>query len=331
MIVVAYKLHYVLVRENVFKVAEDGAAVMLSDLLAREQAVYEIGGVRLGGRPGELPTVLCGSMFYHKHRIVRDHRKGLFDREEAERLIKVQEEWSDRTGVPCMVDVVGETGEALSRYLDFVASVTDSPMLLNGTMAQARLEAARYASEVGLLDRVVYTSVNYTVTDAELMGLRELGVKCAIVQTFNPRDPRPQGALKLLLDEGGLLGAVKGAGVEKVLLMPTVLDVPGVGLAVDTLRLLKAELGLPSGIAPCGVVGYWRRTKELGRRFKWMGFASAMAAAQLAGADFIIYGSIRKAPEAFPVCALVDVMIAYAARFYGVRPLTKRHPIYVFA
>jgi len=308
--------------------------MLIMDLLTKEQTIYEIGGVKIGGKPGELPTVLCGSMFYHKHKIVYDHKKGLFDRGKAEKLIKVQEEWSDRTGNPCIVDVMGETGEALIKYLDFVASVTDSPILLNGHTAEVRLEATKFAKECGLLDRIVYTSINYTVSKHELDAIREFGVKCVMIQTFNPRDPRPRGSLKLLLgtsERGGLLNKVREANVEKVLLLPSVLDVPSIGIAIDSIRLLKVKLGLPSGTAPCSVVGYWRRTKELGTKFKWMGFANSLALSQLAGADFLIYGSIRKAPEIFPTCAMVDLIIAYIARFYGVRPLTKRHPIYVFS
>ena len=288
----------------------------------------------MGGKPGELPTVLCGSMFYHKHKIVYDHRRGIFDKEKAEELIKTQEEWSDRTGNPCFVDVMGETEEALIKYLDFVSSVTDSPMLLNGHTAEVRIKAAKYAKECGLFDRIVYTSINYTVSRDELNFLRELGVKCVMIQTFNPRDPRPIGSLKLLLGtehKRGLLAEVRESGVEKVLLLPSVLDVPSIGIAIDSIRLLKVKLKLPTGTAPCSVIGYWRRTKELKTTFKWMGIASSLALSQLAGADFIIYGSIRKAPEVFPICAMNDLIIAYIARFYGIKPLTKKHPIHVFS
>jgi tetrahydromethanopterin S-methyltransferase subunit H len=29
-----------------------------------EQKIFDIGGVKFGGQPGEVPTVLIGSMFY---------------------------------------------------------------------------------------------------------------------------------------------------------------------------------------------------------------------------------------------------------------------------
>ena len=70
---------------------------------------FEIGNVKIGGNHGQVPTVLIGSIFYNKHYIVKDEVKGEFDRQEAERLIKQQEEFSDKTGNPHMIDVVGAT------------------------------------------------------------------------------------------------------------------------------------------------------------------------------------------------------------------------------
>jgi len=52
--------------------------------------------------------VLIGSLFHEGHKIVEDRKLGLFDRRRAERLIRVQEEMSEKTGLPCMLDVVAE-------------------------------------------------------------------------------------------------------------------------------------------------------------------------------------------------------------------------------
>ncbi|MGB4679462.1 MAG: tetrahydromethanopterin S-methyltransferase subunit H, partial [Methanothrix sp.] len=34
------------------------------------QSIVNVAGVRFGGQPGLLPTVLCGTIFYQGHRIV---------------------------------------------------------------------------------------------------------------------------------------------------------------------------------------------------------------------------------------------------------------------
>jgi len=41
----------------------------------KEQNIFDIAGVKIGGQPGQLPTVLIGSIFYHKHKIVIDEKK----------------------------------------------------------------------------------------------------------------------------------------------------------------------------------------------------------------------------------------------------------------
>ncbi|MEM5818410.1 MAG: tetrahydromethanopterin S-methyltransferase subunit H, partial [Desulfitobacterium hafniense] len=40
-----------------------------------QQHVYDINGVKVGGQPGEYPTVLIGSIFYRGHKIVSDGQK----------------------------------------------------------------------------------------------------------------------------------------------------------------------------------------------------------------------------------------------------------------
>ena len=91
----------------------------------KEQKIFEIGDIKIGGQLGELPTVLIGSLFHEGHKIVKDRKLGIFDKRRAERLIKVQEEMSEKTGVPCMLDVVAENPEVLIKYIDFVSEVTE--------------------------------------------------------------------------------------------------------------------------------------------------------------------------------------------------------------
>jgi len=58
----------------------------------REQMVIEIAGRKFGGQPGEYPTGLSGTIFYARHKIVEDERKGIFDKSAAEDLINKQAE-----------------------------------------------------------------------------------------------------------------------------------------------------------------------------------------------------------------------------------------------
>lgn len=297
----------------------------------KEQKVFEIGDVKIGGQPGELPTVLIGSIFHEGHKIVKDRRRGIFDKRKAERLIKVQEEMSEKTGVPCMLDVAAENPEALIKYIDFVSEVTEVPSLINGPDMSVRIATANHTVELGLQEKVVYNSINYMLRDEEINAIRETGLKAAIVQAFNPRNPRPEGMISILegdAEREGLLEGVSRAGIEKPLILMPVLDVPSIGSGAQGIYLAKEEFGIPTGTAPIGVVGGWNRIEELGRYAKKACRASAAAIGQVMGADFIIYGSVAKASDIFPACAMIDAIIAYNARNYGTKPLTERHPLY---
>ncbi|MBU4032698.1 MAG: tetrahydromethanopterin S-methyltransferase subunit H, partial [Candidatus Thermoplasmatota archaeon] len=66
-----------------------------------EQRILELGDIRLGGQPGELPTVLFGTAFYGKKFKSMDPEAV----DEARKLIRAQEEMSQLTGNPAVVDV----------------------------------------------------------------------------------------------------------------------------------------------------------------------------------------------------------------------------------
>ena len=51
----------------------------------RKQETCEIAGVKVGGQPGENPTVLVGTIFYEGQKIVEDPVKGFFDRRKVRR------------------------------------------------------------------------------------------------------------------------------------------------------------------------------------------------------------------------------------------------------
>lgn len=285
----------------------------------------KIGNVMVGGKPGELPTVLVGSIFHEGHKIVKDRRLGIFDKKKALQLIRVQDEMSEKTGVPCMVDVVAETSDTLIKYLDFVAEATEAPFLINGPSASVRIAAAKHIVEVGLQDRAVYNSINYTLNEKEIEAIKEIGIKSSIVQAFNPKNALPDGMISILEK---LLGDVYKAGVEKPLILTPVLDVPSIGFASEGILMVKERFGLPAGTAPVGVIGKWRRILDYGLEAKKICRGGAIAVAQLMGADFIIYGSIAKAKTVFPVTAMIDAIIAYKARRFGIKPIVKNHPIY---
>jgi tetrahydromethanopterin S-methyltransferase subunit H len=291
----------------------------------RPQRFFEIGDIKIGGQPGELPTVLIGSIFHIGHKIVKDRQSGIFDKSKAEHLIKVQEEMSEKTGIPCMLDIVGENSGALAKYIEFVSNVSDAPILINGPNSSVRCAATDFSIRIGLKDKIIYNSINYTLGSLEIESLKKLGIEKAIVQAFNPRNTRPEGMIPILKE---LIAGSIEAGIKRPLLFTPVLDVPSIGYGAYGIKLVKEEFGMPTGTAPIGVVGQWIMNKKQFPNQKKSCRAGAVTLAQSMGADFIIYGSLSKAKDIFPVCSMNDAIIAYNAKNFKVKPLTKKHPLY---
>jgi tetrahydromethanopterin S-methyltransferase subunit H len=297
-------------------------------MFERESQVFQIGSVKIGGKSSQVPTVLIGSIFYNKHHIVKDELKGEFDREEAERLIKRQEEYSDKTGNPHMLDVVGATTEALSRFLDFVSGVTQAPILLDGVSTAVRIAGLDYIRDSGLKDRVVYNSLSPEYKPEELQKIGEVGMKSAILLAFNTREFTSQGRVKAIRD---LLPVASKAGIEKPLIDTAVIDIPSLGMACRAIHELKKEFGLPVGSGAHNAIGTWRGLKKkMGAQATASSMAAACAITIAAGANFVLYGPIESADQMFPAVAMVDAAYAQLAMEEGTMPDPK-HPIFRIA
>ena len=111
----------------------------------KEQVVFDFAGVKMGGQPGEYPTVLAGTIFYGGHNIISDELTGDFDKSRAETLVNDMVEMSDVTGNPCIVQVFGQTEEAIVKYIEYIGDICDKPFLIDSTSGDARVAGAQYA------------------------------------------------------------------------------------------------------------------------------------------------------------------------------------------
>jgi tetrahydromethanopterin S-methyltransferase subunit H len=147
-------------------------------IFSKEQQVFKIGKVTIGGQPGQNPPALIGSIFYKNHKIVEDDKTGIFDKDQAETLINIQDEWADKTGIPAILDVVGEYPEALIKYIEFITSLTDTPLLMDGATGNVRTPVCQHLKEVGLAgDQIIYNSIDYYSDDSELTAIKDAGLK----------------------------------------------------------------------------------------------------------------------------------------------------------
>lgn len=296
----------------------------------KEQKIYDIAGLKIGGQPGEYPTVLIGSIFYGGHKIVENAEKGIFNKQRAEELISKQEEMSDVTGIPCILDVVGEHPDALMKYIDFVSETTDAPFLLDGVEAGVRMQALRHAVNAGLRDRIVYNSISKNTKEEEIKAIRDSKIKTAIVSAFSD-DPSPEGKVNLLNQipgKKGLLELAKEAGVIQPLIDTAVLDIPSIGLSSMAIQLVKHQFGIPVGCGPANGMSLWTKAR-ISKEFYKLCEASAMLFAQSFGADFILYGPIESANTVFPAVATFDGILAYTAKWVvKTKPKTMEHPLF---
>jgi tetrahydromethanopterin S-methyltransferase subunit H len=293
---------------------------------AARQRVVQVGGVNIGGIPGERPVVLVGTVFYRGHRVITNEGTSAFNKDEAEALINVQDEFSEKTGNPSMIDIVGTSSEILNKELDFVTTTTDAPVLIDSPSMDVRLEGIRHAKEVGLIERVVYNSIVPNSKPEELRALKELELKSSILLSYNPDDPftvraRMDGARKLLSMSDQI-------GIDKPLIDTCVLDVPTLGVACRTLWNIKNETGFPVGAGTHNAVATWRGLKKkLGKYAVEHCTVAAAVTSVNAGADFVLYGPIEYAKSVFPAVAMVDVSYGQLTFEQGKRPVAG-HPFF---
>jgi tetrahydromethanopterin S-methyltransferase subunit H len=277
-----------------------------------QQKTFEIGKVKVGGQPGENPPVLIGSIFYHGHKIVKDEKTGEFNREEAERLIKLQEEYSDKTGNPSLLDVVAATENAMCRFIDFVADVTEVPFLIDSPSAHVKIAGVRHAKEVGIEKRVIYNSILPESKPEEIEGLTESRIESAIVLAYKSGVMTSDARVKALKE---LLPKIEKVGITKPLLDTFVIDIPSLSLACRAVLTLKSELGLPCGCGAHNAIATWGGLKTRLGTEAVKPCAIAVNVTPIAlGADFILYGPIEDCKYMFPAVYVINTSYKYLKR-----------------
>ena len=290
-----------------------------------EQKVYDIAGVKVGGRPGENPTVLICSMFFRGHKIVSDPDKGVFDKQKAKALLDSEEELSQQTGNLRIIDVIGDTGESLINYIEWVAANTTSPILVDSALPKARMETIRHFANTEIIPRLIYNSMEAHYREEEMECIKECGIKSAVVLPLATKAIKPKDRMKLLKED--MAPAAERAGLEGLLVDLGVLDIPSVGWTTQAIREVKENLGYPCGCAPSNAIYLWKKLRDRGTP-AFEAAASLVYGLPLCwGGDFIFYGPTRNAPWVYPAFAAVDAMMAYGATNFGMR-IDSGHPLY---
>lgn len=277
-----------------------------------DQRVCSIGGLNVGGQPGEHPPLLIGNMFQKGDALLESRREGRFDREAAVERIREAERVSRETGVPCMIAMVANSEDEMKGYIDFFTRFTDMPFAIDIWQQKTRLAAARYVAELGLQERVLYNSI--TPWDEDIEGqvseLRALGIKHVALQVFDTGDKGPGGRVASLRR---MLPMVDKGNFESILVDTAVMNLPATAFSLAANHLIKKEFGLPVGFAPANGTYMWRKNASEQDRGQFAAIDAAVHGISALGSDFLFYGPLTGTSRVFAAVAAATSMAAALA------------------
>ena len=288
-----------------------------------EQKAYDIGGVMVGGQPGEYPTVLFASIFYLGDKLILDEAAGAFDKDKATQAALKMKATCDVAGVPMVLDMIGGSPAAMENYIEWAAPL-DIPMLVDGTTPPVRMAGARKVCELGLQARAIFNSIGPETKDREVDELRELDIETVIVMCHNVKNPTFQGKFDIAEQ---CLERAREAGFTQFLMDTAVLDLVEPGPCAKAIWMLKNKYGYPAGCSPTHIVNdRWPAGREKYGKLGYTTAKTSMATStMMMGADYFMYGI--KQTEIVPAMAMVDSCIAYTQRQQKIRPRGKAYPL----
>jgi len=295
-----------------------------------QQRTLTIGGVRIGGLPGRIPTVVVASIFYSKDRLVKNAETGEFDRSGTEGILNMLSDMSGKTGLPTMLDVVASTPSAMKEYLPYLVDACDFPLMIDGSGDNAVNSAGiLVAKESGFLDRTILNSITPGTKDEIYEVVRETGLRNALLLTFDTRAMTSVTKRVELADQ--LIKRARETGITNILLDTGVLDLLTLGIACKAQMILKDKYGLPIGNGAHNAVSTWRGlVPKFGKDAKAPALVGACLISVVLGADYVMMGPAKEAPIVYPSVAMVDTVLAGSLLEDGIRP-ERPHPRYMIS
>ncbi|MFX0032911.1 MAG: hypothetical protein ACFFGP_08645 [Promethearchaeota archaeon] len=291
----------------------------------REQKVIKVGNVKIGGQPGENPTVMIGTVFYAKHAALLDEKTGKVDKDLLERELNEFTDIIEDTKMQGIIDIVGAYSEALIKECELVAEIVDYPFLVDGLNDESRIPTMEALKEIGLLDRAILNSVDENTSENSIIKLKEIGVKYAVLLTFGSKYIFPHQKIDFLRNE--LIPKVERANIENYIIDTAVLDLPSIGINVETTRMVKNELGIPVGFAPANAIYGWDYIKKFGESSRCGAIASIMTYCLTSGSDFVLFGPIKFAKCIVPALSLISGINSYYRKRILRRDISEKSPL----
>lgn len=284
----------------------------------KKQKIFEISGVKIGGQPGNLPTVLFGGFFF----------KGEPCFETSKKYIKNIYFLSNKTGNPVIPDFFIKKEENLEKIIDFIVKEIpkDKPFSVDIIEPDLKIKTLELLSKKNLLKRTIYNSIHIGITNEERQTLKRHTPEMVIIVAFNPKDKSPDGKIEVLenganLLDVGLLELTKQTEIKKILI-DTAAMAPGdnSGAAISAIPVIKEEYGLPVGCAIHNVVekSIWLKNFKEVRKIV---DAASNINIPLFGGDFAIYGPVENSEAVFPIISWQDILVSeYTENYFGIIP-----------
>lgn len=289
----------------------------------KNQEIFSIGNIHIGGQPGMNPTVLFAGLFF----------KGTPDMITAEKQIYEMMDISKNTGIPAIPDFFIKKQQYIQPIIDFITNKLDEhmPFSIDVIEPSIKIEVLKQLFDSSLLCRCIYNSIHVGITNEERNALQKYTPEMAILVSFNPKDSSVDGKIEVLengahLTESGLLQIAKDIGIQNVL-VDTAALAPGnnSGAAIAAIPVIKEEYGLPTGCAIHNVVekSKWLETYSSVRDIVDV---SSNVTIPLFGGDFALFGSIDLSSKIFPLVAWHNILISeYVENYFGIQP-SAGHP-----
>ncbi len=291
-----------------------------------EQKVFNIGGIKVGGQPGENAPLLIGNMFQKGDVLLESRKERKFNRTGAEERIREMERISQETGVPGLVGLVANALDEVKTYVDFFVSVTDMPFAIDIWVQKTRVAAARYIAELGLQNRLLYNSITPWDADIEeqVAELKELGIKHIVIQAFDMEDKGPNGRVTSLQK---MMPIVEKGNFESILVDTSVMSLPFTAFSLIANRLIKQKFGLPVGCAPANGTYMWKKAVGEAGANRFPAVDAAIEAITAMGSDFIFCGPLTGTIRVFSAVAAASSLLATLAYAEGAPLPGEDHPL----
>jgi tetrahydromethanopterin S-methyltransferase subunit H len=289
----------------------------------KEQTVFEISDIKIGGQPGINPTVLFGGLFF----------KGEPNFNTAEKQINTMLKLSKMTGNPAIPDFFIKNEIYAEKIIKFIQKTLPEkhPFSIDIIEPSLKVKTLELLDENNLLQRTIYNSIHIGIKDEERDSIKKFTPEMVILVAFNPKDASPDGKIEVLenganLIKEGLINTSKRLGIKKYLIDTAALA-PGnnCGAAIAAIPVIKEEYGFPTGCAIHNVVEKSKWLNHFENARKIVDSSSNMDII-LFGGNFAIYGPIENSNQVFPLIAWQDILISeYVENYFGIRP-SESHP-----